>query len=334
MSVRERNVAVVGVGYWGRNLARNFAELGALAAVVDNDAASAQSVAASTGAEARALSDVLADSAIAGIAVATSAPTHNEVGQAALRAGKHLYVEKPLVLDEGEADRLITLAEKLGLVLMVGHLLRYHPVFQRMLELVRSGEYGPLRYIHSDRMSLGKVRREENVLWSFAPHDISMALALAGEEPDRVTAQGARFLNPSIEDIATVQLGFPGGVEAGIRVSWIHFRKLQQIVAVCDRGSIVFDDSEPEWGHKLAVYEHSIDRSAGVPVPKRADQHYVEAEFAEPLRCECQHFLDRIADGRSPLTDGREGRAVLRVLQRASVDLARTRADTALKLVR
>ena len=315
-------VAVAGVGYWGRNLARNFAELGSLAGVIDNFPATANEVAAANGTVVLTLDEALADPSVDGIAIATTAVTHFEVARAALNAGKHVFVEKPLVLDETDADELIALAGDRGRLLMVGHLLRYHPVFRRMLELVRSGEFGPVRYIHSDRLSLGKVRTEEDVLWSFAPHDISMVLALAGEEPDTVTAQGAAVLNPAIADVATAQLGFPSGVKASIKASWLHYRKVQQIVAVCDKATIVFEDSEADWNRKLAIHEHGFEMQQGAPVLSRGDHRYVEVPTDEPLKCECRHFLERMADGETPLTDGREGRAVLRVLRRATADMA------------
>jgi len=315
-------VAVVGVGYWGRNLARNLAELGALSAIVDTNAVAAEEVAMRTGAPVRAYGEVLADPAIQGIVVATRAETHYEVAKAALEAGKHVFVEKPLVLDESEADALIALAEQAGRVLMVGHLLRYHPVFRHMLEIVRSQKYGRLRYIYSDRLNLGKIRVEEDVLWSFAPHDISMVLALAGEEPAQVTAQGAAFVTPPIADIASVQLKFPNGVRAAIRSSWFHFEKIQQLVAICDDATIVFEDSQAEWSRKLAVHEHLVEVENGIPVPRRGPMRYVEIPAEEPLQRECAHFLACLAGEGRPLTDGREGRAVLRVLQRATDAMA------------
>ena len=176
-------VAIIGAGYWGRNIARNLAELGALAAVVDTNPATAAEVSAATGAPPRDLEEVLDDPSIMGVAIASRAELHYSLADRALRAGKHVFVEKPLVLEETEADHLIALAESSDRTLMVGHLLRYHPIFERLLDLVGSEEYGPLRYAYSDRISLGKIRTEENVLWSFAPHDISMVLALSGEEP-------------------------------------------------------------------------------------------------------------------------------------------------------
>lgn len=311
-------VGVVGVGYWGKNLARNFAELGALVAVADNHAPTAEAVAEQNGVPATDFDAMLTSAAVQGIVVATRAETHFELARRALDAGKHVFVEKPLVLDQGEAELLIARAAAADRVLMVGHLLRYHPAFQRMQQLVASGDYGALRYVYSDRLSLGKIRTEEDVLWSFAPHDLSMILALCGDEPDRVTAQGAPFVSPSISDFTTVDLAFPNGVKASVRASWLHYRKVQQIVAICDTGTIVFEDSEPDWRRKLAVYPHTIDRSAPVPVPVRGEMAYIDLPRSEPLKLECQHFLDCIADGRAPATDGREGLAVLRVLQRAT----------------
>ena len=321
-----RNVAVVGVGYWGRNLARNFAELGALAAVVDTNEDAMAQIAASLGSTARTFDDVLADPTIEGLAIATRAETHHEVAKRALKAGKHVFVEKPMVLNEHEADDLIALAAEHKRVLMVGHLLRYHPVFRSMLELVRSGEFGQLRYVHSDRMSLGKIRTEEDVLWSFSPHDISMVLALAGQEPCEVTAQGAGFINPAIADIVTLQMAFPDGIKAGVRASWMHYRKSQLIAAVCDTATIVFEDSEPEWERKLAIHEHRVEHDTGIPIPQRGEMRYVEVARAEPLKLECDHFLTSVRNCAEPLTNGREGRAVLRVLQRAAQDLASEQA--------
>ncbi len=314
---RPPSVCVVGVGYWGKNLARNFAELGALAAIVDMNTGAAAAVSSQTGAEVRTLDAVLGDPQIEGVVIATRAESHYAVAEAALAAGKHVFVEKPLVLDEAEGAALISQAENGGRVLMVGHLLRYHPLFRRMLDLARGGDFGALRYVYSDRLSLGKIRTEEDVVMSFAPHDISMVLALAGEEPADVAAQGAAFVTPGIADIGALQLRFPSGLRADIRVSWMHYKKLQQIVAVCDRASIVFEDSEPDWGRKLSVIEHSVDRDDGMVTPRRGEARFIELPYAEPLKEECRHFLDSIANSSPPLTDGREGRAVLRVLQRA-----------------
>lgn len=312
------SVAIVGTGYWGRNIARNLAELGALAAIVDTDAAKAIDVSSATGAPVRDLESVLHDRSIEGVVIASRAETHFTIAERTLIAGKHTFVEKPLVLNEQQADRLIALADDADRVLMVGHLLRYHPVFERLLEAVHSGAYGALRYVYSDRMSLGKIRTEEDVLWSFAPHDISMVLALTGQEPSGVTAQGAAFVNRGIADWATLQLAFPSGVKADVRAAWLHFRKVQQLVAVCDDATLVFEDSAPDWERKLGVYPYSVVIENGVPVPVKQEMQFLPVPRDEPLKRECQHFLDCMARSEKPLTDGVEGRAVLRVLRRAS----------------
>lgn len=321
-------VAQLGVGYWGKNLARNFAEIGALAAIMELDPTLSATASATLGVPAVSLDEALADPMIDAISVATRAETHFTFAHRALEAGKHVFVEKPLVLDPAQADTLIALATEKKRVLMVGHLLRYHPKFAHMLELVRSGRYGPLRYVYSDRLSLGKIRTEENVLWSFAPHDISMILALAGEEPIAVTAQGMAMIDPAIEDWSTVQLTFPSGVRGEIRTSWLHYAKVQKIVAVCRDASIVFEDSAADWDCKLAVHPYAIAIENGLPVPKRGEAIYPDTPFAEPLKLECQHFISCIVEDRAPLTDASEGKAVLKVLQAAESSM---KADIARK---
>lgn len=316
-------VAHVGCGYWGRNLVRNFSELGALAAVVDGHAPTREAMTKTYGVPARDLTDVLADGSIGAISIATPAETHAEVALAALANGKHVFVEKPLALTLGDCDRMIEAADRSGRVLMVGHLLQYHPIFTAFLEHVRSGLIGSLRYVYSNRLSLGKFRTEENVLWSFAPHDISMVLALAGAEPDRVEAQGASYVTPGVADWATVQLAFPGGVRGHVQVSWMHPFKEQRLVAVGSEGMLVFEDSEADWSRKLVHYPHAIDLSGRAPEPRKADALYLDVPRGEPLKAECQHFLDCAAGKATPRTDGREGKAVLGVLAKAEAHLGR-----------
>jgi predicted dehydrogenase len=321
----KEKVAVVGVGYWGRNIARSFASLGNLGAIVDNNPVQAEEVSKALGIPKRSLHDVLMDPKIAGVAIATRAETHFAIAKAAIDAGKHVFVEKPLVLDLKEAETLISQAKATGRTLMVGHLLRYHPLFRKMGEIVLSGKYGRMRHIYSDRMSLGKIRTEEDVLWSFAPHDISMVLALAGEEPQEVFASGSAFINTGIADFASLNMQFANGLVADIRTTWISHRKLQQCVAICDHASIVFEDSEKQWDKKLSIHSHQVTIENGLPVPKRQEVEYVTAPESEPLKEECQHFLDCLA-GAKPLTDGTEGRAVLRILQLASDSMKRHNA--------
>ena len=311
-------IAQVGCGYWGKNLVRNFAQIGALGAVVDGDADTAARMAAEHGAPARTLDEVLADPAIGGVSFATPAETHAALAAKALAAGKHVYVEKPLALSAEECRGMIADAERAGRVLMVGHLLQYHPVFSALREMVAAGELGALRYVYSNRLSLGKFRTEEDVLWSFAPHDVSMILALAGRPVTQVHARGHSFVTPGLADMATLELGFDGGLAAHAFTSWAHPFKEQRLVAVGETGMAVFEDSAPDWARKLAVYRHGIDTSGAVPVPSKADADYVDVPKGEPLRTECEAFAEAVRTGRAPRTDGAEGLAVIDVLERAS----------------
>jgi UDP-2-acetamido-3-amino-2,3-dideoxy-glucuronate N-acetyltransferase len=313
-------IAVAGCGAWGKNLVRNFAGLGVLRAIVDVDAATAALLARQHDCDALPWEEALADSGIDGIAIAAPAVLHARLAREALEAGKHVFVEKPLALHAADAEGLCQLAERIDRRLMVGHLLQYHPAFLRLKELVREGALGRLQYVYSNRLNLGKIRREEDILWSFAPHDISMILSLIGEDPERVEAVGARYLHRNIADVTTTHLTFPGGEHAHIFVSWLHPFKEQKLVVVGERGMAVFDDSE-EWGRKLLLYPHHMEWRQALPVPQKGEPEPVSLEQGEPLRLECQHFLDCIRTGATPRTDGREGLRVLRVLARATASL-------------
>ncbi|MFC4292485.1 Gfo/Idh/MocA family protein [Sphingorhabdus arenilitoris] len=316
-------IAQVGCGYWGKNLARNFFEIGNLAAVVDDNPAVAADMAAKFGVEARGFDEILADESIDGIALATPAELHGAQAARIMEAGKHCYVEKPLALSVADAEQLISLARKHDRTLMVGHLLQYHPVFLKCLQMVREGAVGALRYIYSNRMSLGKFRVEENVLWSFAPHDISMILAIAAEEPVAVTAQGMDYVTPGVADWCTAQMSFASGLKAHVQVSWLHPFKEQRLVIIGEKGSLVFEDSQPDWHMKLAFYPHQIQETeiSGQSVPIKGELSYEIVPHSEPLKNECQHFVDAIAGKCSPRTSGEEGLAVLRVLAAAEVCL-------------
>ena len=311
-------VAVIGSGYWGKNLVRNFYKIGALKLICDKNEevlasfmSQYQNVATCV-----AISDVLARPDIDAVVIATPAETHYTLAMEALLAGKHVFVEKPLVLHEDEGEKLIAAASERKRVLMVGHLLQYHPVFTRLKELTRKGELGRINYIYSHRLNLGKIRREENILWSFAPHDLSMILALAGEEPERVSATGGNYLHQRIADVTTTHMEFPSGMQAHIFVSWLHPFKEQKLVVVGDRKMAVFDDTRP-WGEKLLLYPHQINWQNNAPVPVKGEAEAIEISEDEPLQLECEHFLDCIRNGKRPLTDGSEGLSVLRVLNRA-----------------
>ncbi|MBD3307066.1 oxidoreductase [candidate division KSB3 bacterium] len=308
-------VAVIGCGHWGKNLVRNFHQLGSLKLLCEkNDTLVTQFKEHYPGLDTCiALNDVLSRQDIHGVVISTPAETHYVLAREALLAGKHVYVEKPLVLLEEQAEELIAIAERNGLVLMVGHLLQYHPVFQHLKTLAVGGELGRINYIYSNRLNLGKIRREENILWSFAPHDISMILALAEEEPESVVTTGGNYLHQQIADVTTTHLEFSSGLRAHIFVSWLHPFKEQKLVVVGDHKMAVFDDTQP-WEEKLLLYPHEIKWRHNMPIPAKAEPEQVAVPQEEPLRQECQHFLECMAGGATPLTDGYEGLRVLRVL--------------------
>ena len=323
MSVTDRapaRVAVIGCGYWGRNLVRNFSDLGALAAVCDTDPELARQFGSRYDVRTPAFEEVIRDASIDAVAIATPAITHSSMAMRALSAGKHVFVEKPIALDVDIAEELNELSRREGRVLMVGHLLQYHPSFLRLKELVALGELGRLRHIYSHRLNLGKVRREENILWSFAPHDVSMILSLVGDEPDRVSAIGSFFLHSQVADVTTTHMSFPGGENAHVFVSWLHPYKEQKLVVVGDEGMAVFDDTR-EWEQKLLVYRHKIIWKDSLPTPDKAEAEAIAVTPAEPLRQELAHFLDSITGKTSCRTDGNEGIRVLKVLQASERDI-------------
>jgi predicted dehydrogenase/acetyltransferase-like isoleucine patch superfamily enzyme len=315
-------IAVVGSGYWGKNLVRNFDALKALKLVCDKN----ETILYDFKKQypnidvCLAFSEALNRPDIDGIAIATPAETHFRLAREALLAGKHVYVEKPLVLNENEGLELIQIAQRNQLKLMVGHLLQYHPVYLSLKALAHSGKLGRINYIYSNRLNLGKIRREENILWSFAPHDISMILALAREAPESVQSTGGNYLHRQIADVTTTHLEFPSGLRAHIFVSWLHPFKEQKLVVVGDQKMAVFDDTRP-WDEKLLLYPHRIDWQNNLPVPTKAEAERVEVPQDEPLKLECMHFLDCVANGTAVRTDGYEGLRVLKVLKASQESL-------------
>ncbi len=321
----KKNIAVVGCGHWGKNLVRNFSDLGSLAAVCDPNAEVAQQYADQYLVKNYSFSEVLNDLSIEGVVLAVPAPLHASMGIEVMNAGKHAYVEKPLAMNNLEAERMIASAEKNGVQLMVGHLLQYHPIFMALRTLVESGEMGALQYIYSNRLSFGKVRSEEDVIWSFAPHDISMILSLAGQEPDTVRTASTSILQPDITDAAIVHMEFNSGLKAHISVSWLHPYKEQKLVVVGKNAMAVFDDTKP-WCEKLALYRHVVRSSGSLPSLEKAEVEYVEVSQSEPLRNECQHFVDVVSGDVTPLTNGKEGLGVLNVLSAASLSQSKNQA--------
>jgi UDP-2-acetamido-3-amino-2,3-dideoxy-glucuronate N-acetyltransferase len=317
-------IAVLGCGHWGKNLVRNFHALGNLEMVCDpaeagralaNQIAPGVSVAEK-------FEDALSNNQVDAIAIAAPAAMHYTLAKAALHAGKDVYVEKPLCLNENEGEELIQLADKLGKVLMVGHLLQYHPCVRALHALLASGDLGKLHYITSNRLNLGKIRREENALWSFAPHDISVIISLTGGQlPDQVRCTGGAYLNQHVADTTLTALQFPGGVRAHVFVSWLNPFKEQKLTVVGSSGLAVFDDTKP-WSEKLMVYRQYITWTNGqVATPNNAKGEAVVPVESEPLMNECQHFVECCRDRHIPHTDGREGLRVLSTLQAAQRSL-------------
>ena len=307
------NVAVVGVGYWGKNLVRNFADLGALTALCDASPSVEENyVRKYAGVKFyRDFKQVLSDSSITAVALATPAVTHFDMAKAVLEAGKDVLVEKPLAIDVKHGEELVRLADLKGRILMVGHILRYHPAILKLKQLIHDGTLGKINYLYSNRLNIGKIRTEENILWSFAPHDISVMLALLDEMPTRVSCHGGAYLNREVSDVTLSHFEFPDGVQAHIFVSWLHPVKEQKLVVVGSDKMAVFDDTAE---HKLVLYPHRVEWRNRIPTAVKADAEIVEIEDREPLRAECQHFLDCVESRTSPVSNGAEGLRVLRVL--------------------
>jgi predicted dehydrogenase len=312
------HVAVVGCGYWGKNLVRNFHQLEALAMVCDTTTAG-RAVAAQVASQVKIVSgfEQVLSSEVDGVVIATPAETHFDLVRSALKADKDVFVEKPLALTVEQGAHLVQLAGVNKRILLVGHVLEYHPAIIRLEELVWSGALGKVHYMYSNRLSLGKVRREENILWSFAPHDVAIILRLMGDTPFQVAAYGGSYVQPNIADMTVTNLLFDNGVRAHIHVSWLHPFKEQRLVVIGSRKMASFDDV----AKRLVLYDQRVEIKEGEPIPMRG--HGEEIAFAddEPLRVECQAFLDAMRTRQSPITDGYSGLRVLKVLQAAQRSL-------------
>lgn len=318
----KRNVVLVGHGYWGRNVARNLHQLGCLWGVCDANPAVEQSVREAYPAARfyTDFADVIADDDVEAVAITTQAWTHSYLALEALAAGRDLFVEKPMALSYERGEAMVEAAERYGRILMVGHLLEYHPAVVKLSELVQEGALGKLQYLYSNRLNLGRFRREENILWSFAPHDIAVILALTGETPIEVMAMGGAYLQANVADTTVTGLLFDNGVRAHVFVSWLHPYKEQRLVIVGSEKMAVFDDRAPA-EHKLSVYDKGATWVNNVPVPREGEGYPIEFSGEEPLRAEMQHFIDCVEHRRTPRTDGASGLRVLRVLQAAQQSL-------------
>lgn len=307
-------IGLIGCGYWGKNIARNLHQMGALRAVCDSSPKVLESVPKLyPGALATPLlEDVLNSKDVDAVAIASPAAQHYAIAKAALAAGKDVFVEKPIALRVGEAKKLLEIAKKKKRILMVGHILQYHPAIVKLKELVDAGDLGDIQYVYSNRVNLGKIRHEENILWSFAPHDISVLLLLLGRLPKSVTTAGESWLRKGVADVTMTTLEFAGGARGHIFVSWLHPFKEQKLVVVGSKRMAVFDDVVRDG--KLRLYDKGVDWMDGQPVIRQTSESTLFFPELEPLREELSHFIDCVKTRKTPRTDGRNGLDVLRVL--------------------
>jgi UDP-2-acetamido-3-amino-2,3-dideoxy-glucuronate N-acetyltransferase len=322
-------IGLIGCGYWGKNIARNLHQMGLLGAVCDPSTKVLESVpklypgALAT----NSIEDLLKSAEIDAVAIASPAALHAKTAKAALLAGKDVFVEKPLALDVKEAKGLLALAKKKKRVLMVGHILQYHPAILKLKELLDAGELGDIQYVYSNRLNLGKIRHEENILWSFAPHDISVILLLLGRLPKSVTTAGESWLRKGVADVTMTTLEFKGGARAHIFVSWLHPFKEQKLVVVGSKRMAVFDDVVKEG--KLKIFDKGVDWMDGQPVIRQTSESTLFFPELEPLKEELSHFASCVKTRSTPRTDGLNGLNVLRVL-----DAGQKSLDTGGKPVR
>lgn len=315
MKNRRKNIALIGLGYWGKNILRNIYEMGKLHTACDTSASRTEELKKKYPEinYVNSIEPVLENPEIDAVLIATPAATHHSLIKQSLLCGKDVFTEKPLAMTVKDGEDLISLAKQKQKILMVGHILQYHPVVIKLKEMIAAGELGKIRYIYSNRLNIGKLRKEENILWSFAPHDISVMLMLLDEEPTHVSASGGDYINVGINDVTLTNLEFKDGIRGHVFVSWLHPFKEQKLVIIGSKSMAVFDDIGKE---KLLLYPHTIEWKNGkIPEAQRADFKVIDVEPGEPLRLELEHFIECVDTRRTPKTDGVEGLKVLNILE-------------------
>lgn len=319
MNEKDLKVGVVGVGRWGKNIIRNLWEMGNAVAVYDPDPdrLSAAMKGRAGLIAAKSYNDLLAQ--VDAVAIAVPAVMHFEMARLALLQGKHVFVEKPPALHLSQVRELAEMSDKKGLILMAGHLLEYHPAVVQLREKVSAGEIGKVQYIYSSRLNLGVVRTEENILWSFAPHDVSVLLRILGEEPVKVSAHAAACLTPGVYDVTVTFMEFESGAKAHIFVSWLHPYKEQKFVVVGSNGMLVFDSMDTK--SPLTLYKHEIKWIHRLPVAEKKEGISLPVKAGEPLRLEMEAFVHAVITGEAPITDSRDAMRVMRTLDAAERSL-------------
>lgn len=341
MSEQTIGIAQVGVGYWGKNLLRNFMGLPNVEVRMVCD--QRPDILTRTWNQypdvltTNRFEEVLAQPEVDAVVIATQTPQHFEMAHAALEAGKHVFVEKPMAQSAAEAEALVTLAEANDLRLMVGHLLLYHPAFRYVEDLIRNGDLGEVYYLYSVRVNLGIIRQQENALESLAPHDLSVALQFLGQKPVAISAQGQAYLQPNVEDVAFATVFFENGALAHLHTSWLDPHKVRKITVVGSKKMAVIDDVLPN--EKVKIYDKGVAVEPGEALYtnyaeamtiRSGDIYVPRIDMKEPLRLECQHFIDCIRTGEAPHSDGRNGLAVVRLLEAAQQSLANNGMTVAL----
>jgi predicted dehydrogenase len=325
-------IGVAGLGYWGPNLARNFSAIPGceVAYLCDADPSARERLLRPFphAAPAAEIDELLADPSLDAVVLATPVPTHAELAVRTLEAGKHCFVEKPLAQSVVDAERAVVAASASGRTLMVGHLLEYHPGVQKLKELTESGELGDrIYYIYGNRLNLGKLRADENALWSLGAHDVSVVLYLADEQPWEVTAHGSSYVRSGVEDVVFCYLQFPSGLSAHLHLSWLDPHKERRFTVVGSRQMATFDDMATEG--KLAIYDKGFEEDArgyGEYITRAGAIYFPRIPNDEPLRIECEHFIESIRKGAPPRSDGESGLRVVRVLERLQRSLDASRA--------
>ena len=324
MSQENPQIALLGCGLWGRNIARNLAALNALYAVSDLNADAAQAFADEFNAEVMSFDDILNDPAVDGLAIVTSAPTHAKLAVAALNAGKAVYIEKPLALTVEDAETIAKAAEDNAKHVMVGHLIRHHAAFQKLLSMVEDGAIGTLRHIRASRIAPGRIRDTESVLFDLCPHDLALVAALTkGDMPSRVQCHGFSHITEGVEDSVTAQLNFASGVTASLQANWLNPVKIHNLTVIGTDGAIVFDDTRG-WDEKLRQYKFSVTSSdSGIDLD-RDDGVAIPVDPAEPLKEEMRNFLTTACQDETPLTDIKEALIVQHIMAAMQDDLKRS----------